>query len=233
MFTFFEDFVEGADFYRHKGSLWLIFTDQKKWVFELSKEGVLWYNYYFFEKIFKFFSMDLIENQKFITEWAEDTIQNEVKHTRGLKFQQFVFAEDTIQNGVKHTQAGNGFIDFEAEDTIQNGVKKTTPGGYLGFVSKKGKKIHQFESPKQNNEVEDTIQNGVKETYMEEHHRLREVVQTVKNGVKETNWRCVDNHPTFVDSVIESGIKEIWGYEKQSQTRVSEVIRNGVKEDLS
>ena len=45
----------------------------------------------------------------------------------------------------------------------------------------KGKTVHQFESPKQNNEVEDVIE----------------------NGIKETNWRKVDNHPTFVDRIIE------------------------------
>jgi hypothetical protein len=37
--------VEGADLYEHKNSIWLIFTDEKKWVIELTKEGTLWYNY--------------------------------------------------------------------------------------------------------------------------------------------------------------------------------------------
>ena len=46
---------------------------------------------------------------------------------------------------------------------VENGIKETTPGGYLGSVEMKGRTVHQFESPKQNNEVEDTIQNGVKE----------------------------------------------------------------------
>ncbi len=48
--------VKGADTYINNGSRWLIFTDEKKWIFELTKEGTLWYNYYFFENIFKIIS---------------------------------------------------------------------------------------------------------------------------------------------------------------------------------
>ena len=40
-----------ADTYTHNGSTWIIFTDEKKWVIELTKEKTLWYNYYFFTKI--------------------------------------------------------------------------------------------------------------------------------------------------------------------------------------
>ena len=39
---------KGVDTYNHNGSTWLIFTDNKKWVIELTKEKTLWYNYYFF-----------------------------------------------------------------------------------------------------------------------------------------------------------------------------------------
>ena len=44
--------VEGADLYEHEGSLWLIFTDDEKWVIKLNKKGVLWYDYNFFNSIF-------------------------------------------------------------------------------------------------------------------------------------------------------------------------------------
>ena len=44
--------VKGVDVYVNKGSVWLIFTEEKKWVIELDKTGTLWYNYYFFSKIF-------------------------------------------------------------------------------------------------------------------------------------------------------------------------------------
>jgi hypothetical protein len=242
---------KGVDTYHNNGSMWLIFTDEKKWVLELTKEGTLWYNYHFFQNFFKLMSLDVVENQHYITKWVEDTIQNGVRNT--------------------DSWVGNPFVSVEY--TIQNGVKETTPSGYLGSIEMKGKIVHQFESPKQNNEVEDTIQNGlrkiegephdyphtvaniikngvkhteygdwedgderfddiikngVKETKQEEHHRLREVVQTVKNGIKET--RLEQNITEGeIDDIIQNGIKETWGYEKQPQVRVNEVINKGEK----
>jgi hypothetical protein len=93
--------VEGADLYEHKNSIWLIFTDEKKWVIELTKEGTLWYNYYFFDGIFKYLSLDAIENQYYITEWVEDT----------------------IKNGVRYTSSESAFTGFRVEDTIKKGTK--------------------------------------------------------------------------------------------------------------
>ena len=58
------DAVVGADRYNKDGSTWLIFTDSKKWVIELTKEGTLWYNYNFFKNLLAFASLDVVENQK-------------------------------------------------------------------------------------------------------------------------------------------------------------------------
>ena len=93
--------VEGADLYEHKGSLWLIFTDDKKWVIELTKEGNLWYNYYFFNNIFKYLSLNVVENQHYIAEWVEDTIQNGVRSTHTVHIGIYDTVEDTIKNGTK------------------------------------------------------------------------------------------------------------------------------------
>ena len=49
--TAFDKHTKNVDNYNHNGSTWLIFTDEKKWVIELTKEGTLWYNYYFFLNI--------------------------------------------------------------------------------------------------------------------------------------------------------------------------------------
>jgi len=96
--------VEGVDLYEDKGSLWLIFTDNKEWVIKLNKKGVLWYNYYFFNIIFRYLSLDVVENQHYITKWVEDTIKNGVKHTILAKLPSVGAVEDTIKNGVKHTE---------------------------------------------------------------------------------------------------------------------------------
>ena len=99
--------VEGVDIYHRVSGMWLIFTDEKKWVIELTKKGVLWYNHDFFQDMFKYISMNVIENQHYITEWVEDTIQNGVKDTLPIGVQLMTPVEDTIQNGVKDTA---GFI---------------------------------------------------------------------------------------------------------------------------
>jgi hypothetical protein len=104
--------VVGCDTYKHNGSTWLLFTNDKKWVIELTKEGTLWYNYYFFQKLFKVIALDVVENQHYITKWVEDTVINGVKSTRKLQFVSPSRVEDTIGNS-------NTIV----EDTIQNGVK--------------------------------------------------------------------------------------------------------------
>ena len=178
--------IKGADTYQHNNSTWLIFTDEKKWVIELTKDGTLWYNYNFFNSIFSFFSLDVIENQHYITKWVEDAIQNGVRNTNAHNAAMLFVVEDAIQNGVKNTlpekttcsphlledivQNGvkrtcNTSIDMESiQHTIQNGIKNTEPGGYLGPITIRGKVFHQFESSNQTDNVGNVIQNGVKET---------------------------------------------------------------------
>jgi len=101
IFDMINDAVKGADLYEHEGLIWLIFTDDKEWVIKLNKEGYLWYNYNFFNSIFKYLSLDVVKNQHYIIEWVEDTIQNGVKHTKVFTQIFIGEVEDTIQNGIK------------------------------------------------------------------------------------------------------------------------------------
>jgi hypothetical protein len=248
---FIKQNIKGVDIYKHNDSTWLIFTDDKKWVIELTNDKTLWYNYNFFKSIFNFFSMDVVENQHYITKWVEDTIINGVKDTESDSNAYSDVVEDTIQNGVKDTKSGApDNRDYFIEDTIINGVKETTPSGYLGSIEMKGKIVHQIESPKQNNEVEDAIQNGVKDT---DYRILRvrgQVKDIIQNGVKETNST---NFPSgecgYIREILRNGIKEVqplpaqdgnrdWGnyyYRKGNPTKpfneyLDDAIRFGVKE---
>ena len=181
-----DKFIDGSDIYYHKDSLWIVFTETKEWVIELTDKNTLWYNYRFFSRIFDFVSLDVVENQHYITKWVEDTIQNGVRNTLMNEMLITDDVEDTIQNGVKNTlpekttcsphlledivQNGvkrtcNTSIDMESiEHTIKNGIKNTEPGGYLGPITIRGKVFHQFESSNQTDNVGNVIQNGVKET---------------------------------------------------------------------
>jgi hypothetical protein len=250
-----DEAVVNVDKYVNNGSTWLIFTESKQWVIELTKDGTLWYNYNFFNNLFVYTSMDVIENQHYITKWVEDNIINGVKHTDSLEWKCGFYIEDTIQNGVKRTLDGNPHPNHQSnevediiqngikhteygdwedgderlDDIIQNGVKHIETGGYLGSIEMKGKIVHQLESPKQNNEVEDVIQHGVIETFDETHHRRREVVRTIRDGIKQTCAQ-IPSIDAVVERVVEEGIKETHDDVYHHTARVEGVIRNGIKE---
>ena len=314
LFIMFDDLIKGVDQYNHQGSLWLILTDEKKWILEFTKTKTLWYNHTIFKDRMSFAAMDCVENKEYITKWfesrflnkpkaqdtlkrprklvqqvedaiengvkktdfnmyrdnnaiedtiqngvkdtahlyekrnysLEDTIQNGVKHTKYNPCKLGLIVEDTIQNGVKHTSSGPYLSSEDVEYTIQNGVKETTPSGYLGSIEMKGEIVHQFESPKQNNEVEDTIQNGVKETLNTAYMPQEMVEETIENGIKETKTpgkdgniqstlEWVSKNGTFsvrelIDGVIENGVKETKiGAPDNRDYFIKDTIENGVK----
>ena len=135
LFGMFDDAIQGVDRYNHNGSMWLIFTDEMKWVVEYTKEQTLWYNYHLFKQEMEIIGLDCVENKDFIQKWfesrflninpIEDTIQNGVKNTVLKTKLYFGQVEDTIQNGVKHCEDGDWLdCDKRFEDIIQNGEKK-------------------------------------------------------------------------------------------------------------
>ena len=126
LFGIFDEAIQGVDTYKHNGSLWLIFTDDKKWVVEYIKEQTLWYNYYFFKQEMDMVGLDCVENKDLIQKWFEYRFLNKkrVKHTHRNEHPIAFIVEDTIQNGVKHCEDGDWLDgDERFEDIIQNGTK--------------------------------------------------------------------------------------------------------------
>ena len=118
--------TKGVDTYHNHGSMWLIFTDEKKWVIQLTKEGTLWYNYYFFQDCFKYVSLDVVQNQHYITEWVENIIQNGVKRTElGGKDRKIDEIKDIVENGIKETNSVHIHNGESIDSVIQNGIKET------------------------------------------------------------------------------------------------------------
>ena len=236
--------VVGCDTYKHNGSTWLLFTDDKKWVIELTKEGTLWYNYYFFKKLFKVIALDVVENQHYITKWVEDTVINGVKSIKGEYYKEIQKVEYTIQNGVKKTRRNGDSMNTEAEDAIQNGVKETfegigTEGIHVEDVIQNGVKKtysdkipHEYDWSKQfTEEIDDIIQNGVKHTEKSLQIDGSCVIEDViKEGVKHTEYGdWLDGDERF-DDIIENGIKETHDDAYHHTGRVGGVIKNGVKQ---
>ena len=232
-----DDAVANVDTYINSGSTWLIFTDDKRWVIELTKDGTLWYNYNFFNGLFGYASMDVIENQHHITKWVENNVINKKKPVKnGVKHTEYGYWEDgdstveyTIQNGVKETSFVAYGLGTTVEDIIQNGVKHTEKSLQINGscviedVIREGVKHTEYGDWLDGDErLDDIIDNGIKETHDDAYHHTGRVDGVIKNGVKE----CIPSHtPLYnpmdfsvqyrenhrlddVASVLEKGIKK-------------------------
>jgi hypothetical protein len=66
----------------HNDSIWFIDVDKKCWYLLYKKsDGVLWWRYDFFNDFFKLFSMEYVEYEPIITEWAEEVLNNKISFT--------------------------------------------------------------------------------------------------------------------------------------------------------
>jgi len=73
--------ISGVDVYRYKNATWLIFTNEVRWVVELTDEGTLWYNYKFFNDVFKYVSMTVgKEMEGYVIQWANDFFFKDCVH---------------------------------------------------------------------------------------------------------------------------------------------------------
>ncbi len=245
LFEIIDKLTKDVDVYNHNGSLWLIKTDSRKWVFEFTKSKTLWYNYSFFKSALKFVSLDISEegNEKYITEWFESRYLNinHVKHTDfpfGLGDENAV--EDTIQNGVKET------IDLEIipklmiDDIVQNGVKEVLnfyePTKYtLEKVVQKGVKDIRHDHKPLQPLVDDAIQNGVKETKADLGIQSIVLEDTIQNGVKEIkeisdSSLCSEIFKVKCKIAIKDGVKHTEMGDPFKSLEAERTIQNGVKE---
>ena len=200
LFGMFDDASQGVDTYNHNGIMWLIFTNEMKWVVEFTKDQTLWYNYGFFKDEMEIVGLDCVDNKDLIQKWFES------------RFLNINPVEYTIQNGVKHTKSRCNNRRFNVEYTIQNGVKHTK---YLCVI--------------ESGLVEDTIQNGVKDAYVVEGQRQLPVKDTIQNGVKNTLHRR-DFEIVEVEDTIQNGVKHCEdGDWLDCDKRFEDIIQNGEK----
>ena len=237
--TLINESVKGVDTYTHNGSTWLIFTDTKQWVIELTESKTLWYNYNLFKGMFAYASMDVVENQHYITQWVEDNIINGVKHTNSFDNPSLVDVGYTIKNGVKETSHNVMlFQSMKVEDTIQNGIiEKSVTENSLSFVKMKidcenvienGVKETELHGGIRPSAVEDTLQNGIKETGINLYQE-KDVRDVIQNGVKETMFNQ-GHKPLTVKNIIENGIKETRLEMNITEGEVDDIIQDGVRD---
>ena len=216
IFKLFDDASQGVDRYNHNDSLWLIFTNEMRWVVEFTKDQTLWYNYNFFKNEMELIGLDCVEDKDFIQKWFESRFLGipKVEDSCEPFFDQDQYVEDTIQNGVKHTLRQSLLCQMDVEDTIQNGVKHT-------------------ELSKRDFFPKDTVQNGVKHIVNQLSEQRLSVEDTVQNGVKETIGTLRRTAKWGVDDIIQNGVKNTVLKTKLYFGQVEDTIQNGVKETKS
>ena len=245
IFKLFDDASQGVDKYNHNGSLWVIFTNEMRWVVEFTKNQTLWYNYNFFKGEMDLIGLDCVEDKDLIQKWfesrfldinpVEDTIQNGVKDISSVLYKELLSVEDAIQNGVKDTRRSR-LINLAAtqmvEDTIQNGVKHTRNlcVNRVIFVEDAIQKgVKQTELSKRDFFPKDIIQDGVKDTQLFPVEQSVYVENIIKNGVKhieDGDWLDGDER---IEGIIQEGVKETNQDCSDNIARVEGIIRIGEK----
>ena len=209
IFEEFENSIKGTDIYNHEGSMWLIFTEERKWVVEFTNQKTLWYNYKHFTDILVLFGMEVSDGAEYIKKWYEDKfIFNVGKNSERYINESLV--DNIIDKGVKQTELSKR--DFFPKDVLQNSVKK---------VDDSIKERLFF--------VEDTIQNGVKDTMINYADNVVNVEDAIQNGVKDTRpSRRI--REIRVEDATQNGVKHMTSGEFISENIIEDTIQNGVKQ---
>ena len=231
------NWIKGVDTYTHNGSTWLIFTDNKQWVIELTDSKTLWYNYNFFKQIFEFTSLDVVDNQQYITKWVEENVINKVKDTRLEINITEGEVDDIIQDGVKETSSNvMMFQSMKVEDTIKNGVKETIElmnelPNKVKKIIKKGVKLTQFNDNENKSWVEGVIKKGVRHTLNTEYMPTSMVEDIIQSGVRKTLWISAERE-RLVETTLNNGVKETNPVDvmKFFDNKMEDALQNGVKE---
>lgn len=227
--------IKGVDIYTHNGSTWLIFTESKRWVIELTESKTLWYNFNFFKNLFGYASLEVVQNQHLITKWVEDNVIGGVKRTMSETIPDSFLIEDTIQNGVKETCWNPEDNTSWVEGVIKEGMRSPIPRQYVGEdiiykVIDKGVKKTSHRRYLQTFNLEDTIQDGTENDYWVMDGHDTPVDKVLDNGVKITLPLQSREYTGDIDDTLENGVKETKGHGFEQQNIIDNIVENGVKE---
>jgi hypothetical protein len=234
IYKLIREFTKGVDTYTHNGSTWLIFTDTKQWVIELTKDRTLWYNYTFFKGMFSYCSIEVVDNQHYITQWVEDNIINGSKNTPSPSQTPSCNLVEVLENGVKETQSLGSLevTEKEINNTIQNGVKHTEIGWHqcnkIDDTIDKGVKEIKGVPLKTDWSVEEAIKNGVRVISPMTQYADWQVKEIIENGVNKTK-QCLQ-HVSEIENVIDNGVKETHCVSKNLFWEIGTTLQYGVKE---
>jgi len=244
--------IKGVDVYRWKDSTWLIFTNETRWVVELTDEGTLWYNYKFFKEVFRYVSITVgTEMDGYIIQWANDFFYKDCAHRAAVypHLTHLTQTSNVIENGIKDTQGrgknhGDEF-EWHTRAVIDNGVKEVlqssrveSNSGVIGEVIDKGiKEIYDSSSTHRQMRAENLIPRIVKDV---KPNRVTIVNEKMDRFYYDPNCRA---NFTMLSDIVEEGVKKVKPnieYSQQSgvfhpdcaanHVKIEKVIEEGVKE---
>jgi hypothetical protein len=236
--------VKGVDVYRWRGATWLIFTEETRWVVELTDEGTLWYNYRFFKDVFKYVSIDVgKEMDVYIIQWANNFFYKDCAH-RSAAYPRDKDRGKTsyvIENGIKDTQGrgknhGDEF-EWHTRAVIDNGVKEILQSSRVESNS---------------GVIEEVIDKGIKEVNKSDSiHRQMRAENLVLRIIKDVKPNRVTVHNEKMDRfyydpycrankteiwrIVEEGVKKIYPdtihgeYDWSDEFKADNVIQGGIK----
>jgi hypothetical protein len=250
--------ISGVDVYRYKNATWLIFTDETRWVVELTDEGTLWYNYKFFNDVFKYVSMTVgKEMEEYVIQWANDYFYKDCAH-RSIAYPRDKGRNETpkvLESGIKETKERGknrgDVLEWQTIDVIGKGIKEVYDSSsthrqmraqnLMGRIVKDAKP-HRVVVPAQGmdrfyydpgcsantTDIWMVVEKGVKE--------IKPSIWTTKRGVDIHDLMCSGN-TTDISSITKNGIKNIYpdqnsgddGYNWSNEFEADKVIEYGVK----
>ena len=223
--------LKGVDTYRWHDSTWLIFSEEFRWVIELTDEGTLWFNYKFFDKVLRYASLSPTEGSKYITGWAEGYF---FRKNDGWK----VFDSDAIHRlnktvtivnrGVKKTEGrgknhGDEF-EWHTRAVVDNGIKDVKPNVVFHGVNKSS--MSYVPCSGNVTDIWMIVEEGIKNVMPSK--------ATSKSGIHFDDLMCNGN-TTDVSLIVEQGIKNTYpdmipgDYNWQDEFDGEKVVSDGQK----
>jgi hypothetical protein len=231
--------IKGVDVYRWKDATWLIFTDETRWVVELTDEGTLWYNYKFFKDIFKYVSITIgTEMDGYIIQWANNFFYKDCAHRSAAypRDKDRTKTPNVINNGIKNLSGTRTLGEHYIDMVVTSGIKDTQGRGknhgdefewHTRAVIDNGVKeiLNSMMIEPKPEFVEEVVNKGIKEVNQSDSiHRQRRAENEMSRMIKEVKPNRVTVHDEKMDRFYYS--TDCAG----NNTEIFRIIEEGVKE---
>jgi len=223
--------ISGVDVYRYKDATWLIFTDETRWVVELTDEGTLWYNHKFFNDVFKYVSMTVgKEMEEYVIQWANENFfkVSALRSIANNPDKDRSYTEKVLENGIKEANdSSSTHRQMRAENLMGKIIKEVKPN-LVDVLFEEQKRCYYDPTCNANNTmITDIIEEGVKEIKP----------NVVFHGINKSSMSYVpcSGNVTEIWRIVEEGIKNTYpdmipdDYNWQDEFEADKVIERGVK----